>query len=67
MDELKQRTILNFGAGGGGWDGENERKLIVMHGKENHNQTTGWCSLEYVLYYKEGKTISIQKYILIVW
>jgi hypothetical protein len=51
------------------WDGENERKAIVMHGKENHNQITGWCSLEvleYVLYYKEGKTIGIQKYILIV-
>jgi hypothetical protein len=48
------------------WDGENKRKLIIMHGKENHNQTTGWCSLEYVLYYREEKTISIEKYILIV-
>jgi hypothetical protein len=37
------------------WDGENKRKLIIMHGKENHNQTTGWSSLEYVLYYREGK------------
>jgi hypothetical protein len=38
------------------WDGENKRTLIVMHGKENHNHTTGWCSLEYVLYSREGKT-----------
>ena len=38
-----------------------------MHGKENHNQMTGWCFFEYVLYYREGKTIRIEKYILIVW
>jgi hypothetical protein len=50
MDELMQQTILNLGGGGGGgmWDGENKRKLIVMHGKENHNHLH---SITFVLWF----------------